>query len=52
MRLFHVHIPGVATPHSVTAETEDDAITDALYALGLHALPEGSSVTSEINGDT
>ncbi|MBH1745233.1 hypothetical protein I5V28_05245 [Stenotrophomonas maltophilia] len=52
MRLFHVHIPGVARPHSVNAECESAAIDDALYTLGLSELPEGSSVTSEQTGDT
>lgn len=52
MRLFHVHIPGVARPHSINAETEAAAIEDALYTLGLPELPEGSSVTSEQTGDT
>ncbi|WP_170944898.1 hypothetical protein [Stenotrophomonas maltophilia] len=52
MRLFHVHIPGVAGPHSVIAEAEQPAIDDALYTLGLSELPEGSSVTSEQTGET
>ncbi|WP_168356107.1 hypothetical protein [Stenotrophomonas maltophilia] len=52
MRLFHVHIPGVAGPHSVIAEAEQAAIDDALYTLGLSELPEGSSFTSEQTGDT
>jgi len=49
--LFHIHIPGVKEPHSVLAIDENAAIADALYVLGLHALPEGSSVTSELHGE-
>jgi hypothetical protein len=47
-----VVIPGVSRPHNVIAQSEADAIADALYALGMASLPEGSIVTTEPAGDS
>lgn len=47
-----VYIPGVARPHVVVADSEEAGIADALYALGLHFVPEGTTVTTEQVGDS
>jgi len=48
--LVTVAIPGVISPHTVLADTETSGVQDALYTLGLEALPEGSIVTTESVG--
>ncbi|WP_439444499.1 hypothetical protein ABWU93_11645 [Xanthomonas translucens pv. translucens] len=47
-----VYIPGIARPHVVLADSEEAGIADALYALGLHFVPEGTAVTTEPVGDS
>jgi hypothetical protein len=47
-----VYIPGVARLHVVLADSEEAGIADALYALGLHFVPEGTTVTTEQVGDS
>lgn len=50
MILVTIVIPGIEQSHVVLAESEEDGIADALYVLGLRALPEGSSVTTQLSG--
>lgn len=50
MILVTVVIPGIDQPHVVLAESEEDGIADALYALGMRELPTGSSVTTQLPG--
>ncbi|MBB4126266.1 hypothetical protein GGR77_001556 [Xanthomonas translucens] len=46
MLIVTVSIPGLARSHSVRAETEESGVADALYALGLHFAPEGTTVST------
>ncbi|MBB5875849.1 hypothetical protein [Xanthomonas sp. 3498] len=47
MLIVTVHIPGVAEPQIVRAETREAGISDALYALGLHFAPEGTTADTQ-----
>ncbi|MCW0447222.1 hypothetical protein NB717_000077 [Xanthomonas sacchari] len=47
MLIVTVHIPGIAEPQVVRAETREAGLSDALYALGLHFAPEGTTVESQ-----
>ncbi|MCI2243240.1 hypothetical protein L3067_01275 [Xanthomonas sp. PPL568] len=47
MLIVTVSIPGIAEPQIVRAETREAGLSDALYALGLHFAPEGTTVESQ-----
>ncbi len=47
MLIVTVSIPGIAHPQVVRAETAEAGVSDALYALGLHFAPPGTTFETQ-----